>query len=258
MPAAHKRKTISVERVSVLKSYDVLANRLRDSILRREIAEGEPLPTERELVTQTGLSRGSVREALRILAVEGLLRTTHGRLGGNIVTLPGNESMATAIDRFVRGRRLPLRALQETREILEPSLARLAAERCTSAGLEEIQSLHHALITAAGDFEKFSQLNIKWHNAIARASGNELLAAVLFSVSYGVAVATTVKEYDTAETRAQVIHIHGLINQAIESRNPDLAERRMRQHIQATRAITSGTEEMNIPLSDEVDESSSA
>ena len=209
-------------------------------------------------MTQTGLSRGSVREALRILAVEGLLRTTHGRLGGNIVTLPGNESMATAIDRFVRGRRLPLRALQETREILEPSLARLAAERCTSAGLEEIQSLHHALIAAAGDFEKFSQLNIKWHNAIARASGNELLAAVLFSVSYGVAVATTVKEYDTAETRAQVIRIHGLINQAIESRNPDLAERRMRQHIQATRAITSGTEEMNIPLSDEVDESSSA
>ena len=61
-----------------------------------------------------------------MLAVEGLVRTKHGRFGGNVVTLPGNESMANSVNQFVRGRKLPLRTLQETREALEPALARLA------------------------------------------------------------------------------------------------------------------------------------
>jgi len=65
MPGSRKSKPLTIKRVSVPKSYDVLANQLRETILRGEISEGDPLPTERELVTQTGLSRGSVREALR-------------------------------------------------------------------------------------------------------------------------------------------------------------------------------------------------
>src|ERR1041384_7768555 len=68
--------------VVVPKASDVLAARLREMILSSGLAEGTPLPTERELVAQSGLSRASVREALRVLETEGLIVTKAGRNGG--------------------------------------------------------------------------------------------------------------------------------------------------------------------------------
>jgi len=248
MTETRKRKTVTVARISVPKPYHVLANHLRESILRGDISEGDPLPTERELVEQTGLTRGAVREALRTLAVEGLIQTRHGRFGGNVVTLPGMESMATAISRFVQGRKLPLRTLQETREALEPLLARLAAERRTDAHLQELKALHAELVESAGKFQEFAVTNVKWHNAVARASGNELLATLLYSLSHGVHVATMVEEYDTPETRKQVIRIHARINDAIEARNGEQAERAMRTHLMAANTQAAAGSK-KIPLS---------
>ncbi|MET0164142.1 MAG: FadR/GntR family transcriptional regulator [Vicinamibacterales bacterium] len=251
MAEARKSKPVIVKRISAPKPYDVLADQLREAILRGEISAGEALPPERELVAQTGLSRGSVREALRTLVGEGLVQTRPGRFGGNVVTLPGKESMANAIAQFVRGRKLPLRTLQETREALEPALARLAAVHRTDEDLLELKSLHDDLIASVGNFQEFALANIKWHNAVARSSRNELLAAVLYSISYGVAVSTMTEEYDTMDTRKQVIGIHSRIIDAIEARDADLAEQRMRQHIGATHARATAPGTAAIPLSDD-------
>ncbi len=159
--------------------------------------------------------------------------------------------MATNISQFVRGRKLPLRTLQETRELLEPALARMAALHRTAEDLKEMKDIHASLVASVAHFQDFALANIKWHNAVAKASHNELLAAILYSISYGVTVSTMTEEYDTMETRNQVIKIHALVNDAIEAGDPALAERRMRQHISAThgRTIVSGT--TVIPLSDE-------
>ena len=73
---------ISVKRLTVPKASDVLAAHLRETILRGDLVEGSPLPTERELGERSGLSRPSVREALRILESEGLIQTRPGRGGG--------------------------------------------------------------------------------------------------------------------------------------------------------------------------------
>ena len=251
--AAPLRRTtpVLVNRIQAPKPHDLLADQLREAILRGEISEGETLPPERALVEQTGLSRGAVREALRVLAVEGLVQTRPGRFGGNVVTLPGTESMANSISQFVRGRQLPLRTLHETREALEPALARLAAVHRTEEDVRTLAVLHEELIGSANNFQQFSQANIKWHNAVARASGNELLAGVLYAISYGVAVSTTTEEYDTMDTRNQVIRIHAQINAAIEARNPDLAEKRMRQHIGATHVRATASDTSHVPLSDD-------
>ncbi len=171
-------------RIMVPKSYEVLADRLRQTILDGALAEGARLPTERELVSQTGLSRGSVREALRKLEVEGLVKTKLGRLGGIIVSRPGNDAMAHFVTQFVRGRQLTLRTVQEARETLEPSLAQMAAERRTQADLEKMSNFHAELVDAIGDREQFAAINIDWHNAVAAASRNELLSAFLYSISY--------------------------------------------------------------------------
>jgi GntR family transcriptional repressor for pyruvate dehydrogenase complex len=170
-------------------------------------------------VEQTGLTRGAVREALRTLSVEGLIQTKQGRFGGNIVTLPGQDSLASAVSRFVHGRRIPLRSLQETRDVLEPFLARLAAERRTSPQMEELRRLQDELVGGGATSTRSRSSNVRWHNAVAQASGNELLSSLLLSISHGVQVATMAEEYDTAETRRQVIAIHGRINAAIEDQD---------------------------------------
>ena len=228
------------------KSYDVLADKLRETILKGDIREGESLPTERELVSQTGLSRGSVREALRMLAVEGLVRPRHGRLGGNIVTLPGKESMAHFINQFVVGRRLSLRTVQESRETIEPTLARYAAERRSLADIKKLRALNDDLASAVSDRAQFAAVNIEWHNAVAAASRNDLLAAFLFSMSFGVAMSTMADEYDTMEVRKAAINVHTRIADAIEAQNADLAFRRMEKHVSATRAVTSAREDREI------------
>ena len=79
------RVSLDLAAVVVPKASDVLAARLREMILSSGLAEGTPLPTERELVTQSGLSRASVREALRVLETEGLVVTRAGRDGGSQV-----------------------------------------------------------------------------------------------------------------------------------------------------------------------------
>jgi GntR family transcriptional repressor for pyruvate dehydrogenase complex len=83
-----------------------------------------------------------------------------------VVTLPGNESMANANTLFVRGCRLSLRTLQETREALEPVLARMAAQRRADEHFQELKSLHRELMASTNNFQRFAALNVKWHNAV--------------------------------------------------------------------------------------------
>ncbi len=248
MPDSADEKIITVARISAPKPYDVLADQLRERILRGEIPEGAALPAERDLVAQTGLTRGSVREALRVLSVEGLVRTRPGRYGGNIVTLPGSDAMTDNITRFIRGRNMSVRALHETREALEPTLAHFAALRRTDADLQELKSLQDRLVASVDDLRLFSLTNVEWHVAVANASGNDLLSTVLRAISYGVHVATSTEEYDTMETRQAVIRVHSRVNDAIEARDAPLAERRMREHVTAThaRAVDKGRD--RVPL----------
>jgi len=94
--------------MEVPKASDVLANELRERILSGEYVEGTPLPPERELVVQTGMSRTTVREALRILEVQGLIRIKAGRAGGAFVRRPGEESVASSLELLIRGRQIRL------------------------------------------------------------------------------------------------------------------------------------------------------
>ncbi len=117
----------SLGSIKVPKSCEVLAEKLQAQILSGDYPAGVSLPTERELVEATGLSRGSIRETLRILEAQGLVRTRPGRYGGSVVAQPTNALLASHINLFARVRSVPLRALVETRQALEPMVAYLAA-----------------------------------------------------------------------------------------------------------------------------------
>jgi len=223
-------------RIKVPKSSDVLAERLKHEILSDAYPPGSMLPTERELVNATGLSRGSVREALRILEAQGLVATRAGRYGGTTVSMPSDDHLAGHINIFARGRSIPLKALAEVRLALEPMVAALAAERRTEEDLVELRAISDRIEQTADDvedLEAFLLENVNWHDALSAASHNDLLCALATSVSGIMFEASKLREFASIDLRKRVCLAHRKLLGAIEAGDAELAKRRAEVDIEA-------------------------
>ena len=225
------RSSIRLTPMEVPKASDVLANELRERILSGEYEEGTPLPPERELVVQTRMSRTTVREALRILEVQGLVRIKAGRSGGAFVQMPGGESMASSVALLIRGQQIRLAALLETREAIEPFCARLAARHRTAQDLDTLDAANDAIAAAGSDLDAFLSANIDWHVAVANASHNELLMGMMTALSRAIYTATENEGFIDDSVRAIAVRAHRSITRAIRDQDPDAAIRRMTRHV---------------------------
>lgn len=230
--AVEDRTAIRLSPMEVPKATDVLANELRERILSGEYPEGTPLPPERELVVQTRMSRTTVREALRVLEVQGLVRIKAGRAGGAFVQRPGQESVATTLDLLIRGRQIRLAAVHETREAIEPSCARLAALHRTAGDLKRLDAANEA-IAASGSLESFLQANVDWHVGVATAGHNEILTGIMLALSRTIYTVTNNEGFVNDEVRAIAAQAHRSVTRAIKDRDPDAAVRRMSRHVHA-------------------------
>lgn len=238
-PPSHAEAMLEgLGRIKVPKSSDVLAARLKKEILSDAYEPGAALPTERELVSTTGLSRGSVREALRILEAQGLVNTRAGRYGGTTVSQPTNVQLAGHVNVYAKGRSVTLRELVEVRLALEPMVAALAAERRTEEDLSNLRAIAERIDWASdNDLSAFLEENVNWHDAIAAASHNDLLHALATSVSGLMFEASQIKEFASAEVRQRVRHAHARIFEAIEAGDAELARRRVERDVQAYASI---------------------
>jgi GntR family transcriptional regulator, transcriptional repressor for pyruvate dehydrogenase complex len=143
-----------------LSRYEEVAERIRGQIAAGEISAGERLPVESTLAGDLGVSRSTIREALRVLGSEGLIRTVRGVNGGSFVAATGREAAGEYLENRLamlgEGGEIAGAELLETRNLLEAAAARLAAERRDStrlAGLREAlddeDGFHAALLGAA-------------------------------------------------------------------------------------------------------------
>lgn len=221
-------------RVEVQSASDVLAARLRAQILAGDLSPGTQLPVERELAEQTGLSRTVVREALKMLAREGLVRTRAGRNGGTVVTRPTTTAIVRSLDQFAQVGEVGIDTLLEARELIEPICAGLAAERRTPAQLAELDAIHAGFAACIRDAPAFEAENIRWHVAVAWASGNALLASFVEGLSQVMRAGTENRRLGV-RTRPEVVKAHAAIMSAIHEQDQEAAARRMRRHIVAYR-----------------------
>jgi DNA-binding FadR family transcriptional regulator len=230
-------RRLNVGPVKATKSYDALADALRERILTGDFTEGAPLPSERDIVGETGLGRGSVREALRVLEVEGLIRTKSGRYGGAFAARPDESGLTRFVSLFVRGRRVPIRALLEARSTIEPSLAFFAAQNRTPDDARALEEACSAL-EATFDGAAFGRLNLAWHYCVANASHNELLVAFLTSIASAIARESDAhaKVFEGTvfpEVRSAVIRAHRAVTDAVVRGDAAAAKRRMERHLHA-------------------------
>jgi DNA-binding FadR family transcriptional regulator len=171
-------------------AYQILADELRADITSGRLQPGERLPPEPELCVRTGVSRSTVREALRLLASQHLIVTTRGVTGGSFVSHPDaeqlSEALSTGLTLFTNAAEVGLADLLELRRALEIPAAGLAAVRRTDEHLAEIRA---ALFDPdLDDFDVMMQAHAVYHAAVARATCNplyELFSRPLYHVSYG-------------------------------------------------------------------------
>jgi DNA-binding FadR family transcriptional regulator len=237
--ADDSRSAIRLSPMDVPKASDVLANELRERILSGDYPEGTPLPPERELVVQTKMSRTTVREALRVLEVQGLVRIKAGRAGGAFVQRPGEESVTNSLELLIRGRQIRLASVHETREAIEPSCAALNR---MPGDLQRLEAANTALADS-GSLEQFLQANLDWHIGVARASQNEILTGIMVALSRAIYTVTHNEGFINDEVRGITVRAHRSVTRAIKDRDPEAAVRRMTRHVHAYAAAALAVEE---------------
>ena len=163
-------------------AYQQLADRLRELVVSGERSPGERLPGEVELCEAYGVSRSTVREAIRLLEAQHLVVTSRGTTGGTFVARPGTDrislDLGTSLDVLVAHDTVTVDQILEARRLLEVPAAALAAKRRDDGQLEELRRCVEAGRSA----------NEHFHKALLEASGNplvEVMCEPLFGVLQG-------------------------------------------------------------------------
>jgi GntR family transcriptional regulator, transcriptional repressor for pyruvate dehydrogenase complex len=205
-----------------------ILTQVRDLIARGELRPGDRLPPERDLAVNLGVSRPSVRAALKSLISMGVLRARRG--SGTYVTDGPPELVSEPLTLLAALHGFTLNEIFEARRSLEAMLAGMAAERATGDQLVEMAEELANMYATLADPPQFLLHDIRFHKAIARASGNPVLATVAEMVSamhYERRSETIGRASGLEETAAD----HRRIFQAIRGGSPDAARQAMAEHI---------------------------
>ena len=218
-------------------AYQLLADDLREQITSGQLRPGERLPTEPEMCVRSGVSRSTVREALRLLASQHLIVTTRGVTGGSYVAKPDAATLAESLSRGVNlmviATPVGIAELLEVRDLVEVPAAGLAARRHTDA---DLAALGKTLFDPVRDDTPVKLAAQRaFHEALAAATGNpvyELLARPL----YAVANASDIAERAPLRLWRAIDTDHRAILRAVMAGDPVAAERAARVHLANLRA----------------------
>jgi GntR family transcriptional regulator, transcriptional repressor for pyruvate dehydrogenase complex len=222
--------------VPVRNAFEVTIERLAQSIRLGVLVEGDRLPPERELAVTMGVSRSSLREALRALAMLGVADMRHG--DGTYLTDLKPDSLMRSVGLVLAMSDSGLQELFEARKLVEPGLAQLAAERISDAGAAELHRCAEASADALKDPEAFMWADIELHAKIAQAARNAVLERLLESIA-GMGIASRRRTGRLAPVREQSAHDHREIAAAIAAHDGAAAYAAMLQHLEnVERAVT--------------------
>ncbi|MEO2108830.1 MAG: FCD domain-containing protein [Actinomycetota bacterium] len=207
------------------KASDFLASELRAQILGDGLTPGAPLSSESELIEQYGLSRGSVREALRLLEAEGLIAIRRGPKGGIHVVHPDAGPLARSLALLFTTQETTLGDFFQFRLALEPHVA---AEAARSASDEEKRSMLRTAREAEADPERAAD----FHAELGRCASNSIFGFLLTALHHVLEWHLRLETIGPGDVEA-TIQAHRRIAKAIHSGDANRAEVAMRRHLQA-------------------------
>ena len=207
----------------------VIAREIVRDIARQRLAPGTTLESESAMLRRYQVARASLREALRILETHGLIRIKPGPGGGPVVSNVSTADFGRMATLFFQVHDIRFAELVEARLILEPVMARLAAERRDPADNEELRAIAKAGIDADDD-ASWREASRAFHDKVLSMSGNGLLSLV--GGSFHDIFRDRVSGLMFAgRQRDQVKKVHAEIAEAIAAGDAEAAESLMREHM---------------------------
>jgi GntR family transcriptional repressor for pyruvate dehydrogenase complex len=210
---------------------DKVAAEIRAHVSRARLRPGDRLGREEDLARQFGVSRPTLREALRLLASSHLIRASKGRGGGIFVDATPEEGIARSVSASVADMLsadiVDIDELIESRLLLEVPIAGLAAQRATDDDVAELRSL---AAQSPATWAETGAVDDAFHARIAEIAGNRLVGAFVTWVAE-VLQPSIRKLIEPAIVEDIVVAQHADIVRAIERGDPDAAERAMREHL---------------------------
>lgn len=217
-----------------------IANSLMKKIVTGDLKSGELLPSERHLQEEYQVSRPIIREALQIVAAQGLVSSTSRQ--GTVVSTDINQPVLQALFLACVRSNVFVEDVLSVRVVLEPYAASLAATNATSAQVRDLHSIVNQFkeIEIAdflkGGLQRWRQLDSEFHKIIAQSTQNQVYV-ILIEVLIEILVSQRRDELDSAvtpETLSKAIEEHRVISDAIASGDAPLASQCMRLHLEST------------------------
>ena len=224
-----------------------LAGLIQAHIASEQLAAGARLGRERDLIQWSGRSRATVREAVRLLADQGLVATRPGPAGGIFVAAPGPEHVARSLGILLESTQVSLAELLEARVEIEAAAAALAARRREPGDVAALAASCERFARLIADGHHVGQVeeNLVFHAAVASACHNPVLSALHDAIRDLVRVSTVEPAYEAAVAR-EVLGAHERIAAAIAAGDEAAAARRVRRHLAAFETYLRGTNQYQL------------
>jgi GntR family transcriptional repressor for pyruvate dehydrogenase complex len=225
-----------LEPVKLRSGGEHVADRLVTAIALGEFVPGQRLPSERELAATLGVSRTTVREAIQRLAALGYVDVKRGRTGGAYVL----EGMGPEANEMIRRTLLPewsnLEGLLDFRQLIEPLIARTAAERIAPENEHEIRTALGGYLDAGDDREASRAADQAVHAAIAKATGNPYLASLSAQIRRQISLGFGAEPY-SREIRARAVKDHTALAEAVIGGRGPAAAKIAARHFRLTETV---------------------
>ena len=217
-----------VSAVRVARAYEQLAALLRERITSGDLHVGERLPSETSLAEQAGVSRSTVREALRTLQESGLIERASPRV--MVVARRTDDPVFRELRHALRRRNVTFHHLHEALVTLEPELARFAAMRADASDVAALRSAIATQERHLDHFKEWSRLDVEFHLAIAEMSANPALIIAREPITQ-LLLPTLHHFMDSRSMTEHATRYHRRIVGEIEAGDPDTAASVTRRHI---------------------------
>lgn len=208
----------------------IAAKRLRTMIIENEMKSGDQLPSESELGEVFGVSRSTVREAIKLLIAENVVEIRRGK-GTFITAQPGISKDPLGLE-FSNQVKL-LDNLMETRMIIEPQIAYLAAQRANEKNMKKLAKIIQKMRTADSDKGNRTPFDVAFHKAIAECTQNDILFRFLPIICESIEEGYS-KTANVPGSVERAIQSHINIYQAIVNRDSQTAKEETIRHLQQT------------------------
>jgi len=219
---------MEIEKLQLQPAYRVVSDDLRQRIVRGEVSQGDAIPTEGELASSYGVHRSTIREGLRQLEQDGLLRREGKKL---VVSIPRHSDLSNAAERALRMHQVTFRDVWEVASSLEPLCAQLAAERITPEELVSVvRNLDRtAAIVAAGQSPVTS--TIEFQTLVAEATHNQALQLARAPVSQLMRAGYAAIAPALPQSGERLLEAHRHVLDALQRHDAEAAVQWTRRHL---------------------------